>query len=195
MDESLAEAHSGLAILKTWGEWDWPAAERAIELNPNHGEARAYYAHFLNIMGRPDEAMAQIERALELDPFNALYQALYGEDLFWWRRYDDAIAQFRKALTTSPNLPVALVGISQALHLKGMYEEALTAHKLFLARVGDRESEEALIQGYAEGGYPRAIQGPCELRICISEPGRTRVPSIGWREASTRVSPRWRISV
>ena len=162
LDESLAEAYSGLAILKTWGEWDWPAAdrafERAIELNPNHAEARAYYAHFLNIMGRPDEAMAQIERALELDPFNALYQALYGEDLVWVRRYDDAIAQFRKALTTSPNLRFALTGISRALHLKGLYEDALTAHKLFLARVGDRELEEALTQGYAEGGYPGAMR-------------------------------------
>ena len=63
---------------------------------------------------------------------------------FWVRRYDDAIAQFRKALTTSPNLRFALTGISRALHLKGLYEDALTAHKLFLARVGDRELEEAL---------------------------------------------------
>jgi hypothetical protein len=28
------------------------------------------------ILGRPDEAMAQIERALELDPLNELFQGL-----------------------------------------------------------------------------------------------------------------------
>jgi tetratricopeptide (TPR) repeat protein len=51
LDESLAEAHHALAIHKTWGEWDWPSAqrafERAIELNSNYAEARAYYSHFL----------------------------------------------------------------------------------------------------------------------------------------------------
>ena len=55
--------------MKTWSEWDWPSAERAferaIELNPNNAYARTLYSHFLNIMGRPDEAMAQIERELK----------------------------------------------------------------------------------------------------------------------------------
>ncbi len=69
--------------------------------------------------------MAQIERALELDPFNDLYQALYGVDLMSARRYDDSIAQFRKALRTSPGNPVALIQLSSAFHLNGMYEEAL----------------------------------------------------------------------
>lgn len=33
------------------------AAMKALELDSTHAEAHAYYSHFLNIMGRPDEAM------------------------------------------------------------------------------------------------------------------------------------------
>jgi TolB-like protein len=162
MDDSLAEAHASWANHKTWGEWDWPAAEaafkRAIELNPNYAQAHAYYSHFLNIVGRPDEAMAQIERALELDPFNGLYHALHGVDLNFVRRYDDAIAEFRMALRLTPGLPFAKNGLTIALHFNGSYEEAVAAQKSYLSAVGDVEGEAALTEGYAEGGYTEAMR-------------------------------------
>ena len=72
LDETRPTAHYALARQATWTDWDWAAAElnfqRAIELNPNYAEARASYSHYLHIMRRPDEAMAQIQRAIELDP-------------------------------------------------------------------------------------------------------------------------------
>lgn len=77
LDDTLAEAHYALAVVSTWANWDWPAAEhefrRAIELNPGFADAHIYFSHFLNIMRRPDEAMAEARRALELDPFNGLF--------------------------------------------------------------------------------------------------------------------------
>ena len=39
-----------------------------------------------------------------------------------------------------------------------MYEEAVAAQKSFLTAVGDREGEEALTRGYAEGGYAGAMR-------------------------------------
>jgi serine/threonine-protein kinase len=181
-DESLAEAHHALAIHKTWGEWEWPSAERAferaIELNPSYAEARAYYSHFLNIMGRSDEAMAQIERALELDPFNALYRALYGEDLVFVRRYDEAIAQHRKALQTSPNLPFALGSLATALYLKGMHEESLAAERSFRIAIGDREGEEALTRGYEEAGYAGAMRRAAEIAAARSRESHTEAAGV-----------------
>ncbi len=106
LDDTLAEVHFKLANVKAWSDWDWAGAERefkrAIELNPNYPDARAYYSHLLNNMRRPDEAMAQIERAMELDPFNELFQAAYAVDLLYVRRYDEAIAQCRNVLRTVP---------------------------------------------------------------------------------------------
>ena len=157
LDDSLAEAHSAFASLKTWGEWDWPMAEeafeRAIELNPNDAYARTAYSHFLNIVGRPDEAMAKIERALELDPLNPFSHTFYGVNLNFVRRYDDAIPEFRIALRLTPGLWFAHEGLSQALHFKGSVEEAIAEWKSYLSARGDVEGEAALTEGYAEGGY------------------------------------------
>jgi len=62
LDNTLAEAHYALALIRTWSEWDWEGAEtafqRAIELNPNFPDVRAYYSHFLAHMGRTDEALS-----------------------------------------------------------------------------------------------------------------------------------------
>ena len=162
LDESLAEAHSALGVLKTWGEWDWPAGERAfqraIELNPNYAAARNYYSHFLNIVGRPDEAMVQIERALELDPLNSFFHAFNGINLNFVRRYDEAIAECRAALKLTPGLSFAQQGLSQALHLSGAYDENFAARKSYLSAIGDVAGEAALTEGYAEGGYTEAMR-------------------------------------
>ncbi len=82
LDDSYAGAHEALALVRTWTDWDWAGAEpewrRALELNPNGANAHAYYAHFLAITGRGDEAVRHSQRALELDPFNALFHGMYA---------------------------------------------------------------------------------------------------------------------
>ncbi len=99
LDESSDVAHEALAVINTWTDWDWDAAERewrrTLELNPNNANAHAYYAHFLAIVGRLDEAVEHAERSIELDPYNPLFKALYGMVLVFDRRYDDAIAAAR----------------------------------------------------------------------------------------------------
>jgi len=167
LDSALAEVHYMLAVTRTWVYWDWEGAEtefrRAIELNPNYPEARAYYSHLLNILGRPTEAMAQIERVLQVDPLNSLFQALYGMDLMYARRYDDAITLLRDTLKTSPNDLVALSTLRSALHMKRMYKEALEVWKTSYAARGDREAEEALARGFEAGGYSGALRRVAEM--------------------------------
>ena len=165
LDSTLAEAQHALASVRAWGEWNWEGAEtafrRAIALNPSYPDVRVGYSHFLIIMGNADEASAQIERALELDPFNTKFQAFYGMHLLFVRQYDDAIAQFQNVLRTVPNHPVAHSGLLEAFYAKRMYDEALAEDRFFAE--GDREAEDALTQGYAEGGYPGAMNLSAEL--------------------------------
>lgn len=167
LDSTLAEGHYVLANIRAWADWDWEGAEtefrRAIDLNPNFPDPRAYYSHLLNILGRPKEAMAQIERALELDPLNALFQAVYGMDLMYARRYDDAIALLRDTLKTSPNDLVALSTLRSAFHMKHMYPEALDVWKASYAARGDQEAGEALARGFKENGYRGALQRVAEM--------------------------------
>ena len=60
LDHMRAEVHYSVAIMKVWGMWDWEGGELTLrktnELNPNYAEGHAFYAHLLNILGRPEEA-------------------------------------------------------------------------------------------------------------------------------------------
>ncbi len=157
LDSTLVEVQVALAGAKTWTDWDWVEGEaafrRAIELNPNHPDVRANYAHFLCMMLRHDEAMPQAERAVELDPFNPMSQNHYGWVLYFVRRYDDAIAQFKNLHRMAPNHPGASYGLSHVYHQKGMYDESLAAVQSGFYLMGQMQVEEALASGYAEGGY------------------------------------------
>jgi len=167
LDNTLAEVHYVLAAIRTWGEWDWERAEksfqRAIEINPNYPDVRAYYSHFLFTMHRPDEAMVQIERTMELDPFNPLFQSLYGVDLLFMRRYDEAIEQFQNVLKTVPNHGFTLHKLALAFHQKQMYEEALETTKEYFTAWGFEEGVKALARGYEEAGYTGAMNNAAEV--------------------------------
>src|SRR5215469_539312 len=73
LDDSLAAGHIALAYVDLNYDWNFAAAERefkrAIELDPNLAIARSFYARELVILGRIDEALAQVRRALELQPY------------------------------------------------------------------------------------------------------------------------------
>jgi TolB-like protein/tRNA A-37 threonylcarbamoyl transferase component Bud32/Tfp pilus assembly protein PilF len=173
LDSTLAEVHYTLAGIRTWTDWDWEDGEaeyrRAIELNPNYPDPRSGLSHLLNILGRPEEAMAQIERALELDPLNALFRGFYAMDLMYARRYDEAIALLRDTLKTSPNDPVALSTLRSAYHMKRMYTEALEIWKASYAARGDLEAGEALARGFKEDGYQGALQRIAEMLVVRSK--------------------------
>lgn len=80
LDPTLVEAHTVLASVFTFLDWNWPAAEaaylRAIELNPNYATAHQYYAEHLSIIGRETEARMQINKALELDPLSFIIRLI-----------------------------------------------------------------------------------------------------------------------
>ncbi|MGB2907218.1 MAG: protein kinase [Candidatus Aminicenantaceae bacterium] len=172
LDDTLADVHYTFATQRTWGEWDWEGAEeayeRAIELNPNYPDPRAYYSQFLFMMNRPQEAMVQIERALELDPFSAVFRSLYAWDLMYAHRFDDAVEHLQETLRTSPTDQLTLSALKSAYHLKGMHEEALEIWRTWFTVLGDGESQDALTRGYEEGGYSGALSRMAEVLIARS---------------------------
>ena len=84
IDPASAEAHAALAGA-LWSLFDFSAAEaefqRALELNPNLGNAHHWYGLFLSWQSRNAEAISQLRRAVELDPLNLQYQANLGQVL------------------------------------------------------------------------------------------------------------------
>jgi len=123
LDADLPEAHTALAFLSYFHDWNWPAADerfqRALRLNPNYAEAHHWYADYLNAMGRFDEAMAHITAACELEPLSILYQRDVAWHLFFQRRYPEAIAQLRSALSREPTYAPAISLLGRSLVANG----------------------------------------------------------------------------
>jgi TolB-like protein/DNA-binding winged helix-turn-helix (wHTH) protein/Tfp pilus assembly protein PilF len=107
LDESLAEAHTSLALITESYDYDWPTAEkefrRAIQLDPSYATAHQWYAEFLSWQGRFDEALAESEQARLLDPMSLIIATDHGAILYYARQYDRAIAQWRAVLEMDPD--------------------------------------------------------------------------------------------
>jgi TolB-like protein len=172
LDDSLADSHYALAVVSTWANWDWPAAERefrrAIQLNPGFADAHAYYAHLLNILHRADEAMVEARRSLELDPFNGLFKSLYGVDLLFVHRFDEAIAQADAALVTNPTDLVALSVLSSAHHHKREYQQVIEAANRIARVVGFGEVTTPLAQRMPEAEYRATMRKAADTLVAKS---------------------------
>jgi TolB-like protein/Tfp pilus assembly protein PilF len=169
LDDTLEEIHYTFAVQRTWYEWDWENAEqaykRAIELNPNYPDPRAYYSQFLFFMGRPEEAMAQIERALELDPLSATWRSLYAWDLMYAGRFKEAVENLEETLRTAPQNQLALSALKSAYHVTNRYEDAIAVWRTWFASKDDQEAEETLTRGYDEADYSGALSAVAEMMI------------------------------
>jgi serine/threonine-protein kinase len=129
LDESLAEVHSELATLALNYEWNWPVAEqqykRAIELNPNYGNAHSGYGTYLEALGRFDEAVTERQLAQKFDPLSPLATADVGYPYYYARNYDAAIGWYRKGLELDPKSSWVHLWIGQAYVQKGMFKDAI----------------------------------------------------------------------
>ena len=128
IDDSLAEAHSSLASVKMWYDWDWLGAEqefkRAIELKPELVRRGTLYVRLLEALGRFDEAIAEINKADERPP--GWRGPSLADILDSARRYDQAIEEYRKQLEREPNLRGFFhVQIGRVYVQQGKYQEAL----------------------------------------------------------------------
>jgi TolB-like protein len=129
LDDTLAEAHHSLALIKAWGDWDWPGAERqfrrALELNPNAAWIYTYYAHLLLRLKRFDEALVEARRGYELDPLSAANSRMMCEALIYLGRYNQAIEQTRKTLELNPNDIWTYETLANSFARQGQYESAI----------------------------------------------------------------------
>jgi serine/threonine-protein kinase len=133
LDETLAEAHAALAVVKSQFDWEWAEAEReyqrALELNPGYATAHHMYGLYLCVQGRPDEALAELQRARELDPLSPTIAVSAAWPFFYapppMRRYDRAIEELRKIIAADPQFSPAHALLALAYEQKGMFEQAI----------------------------------------------------------------------
>lgn len=131
LDESLAEAHASLALIKENYDYDWPGAERefrrAIQLNPQYATAHQWYAESLSWQGRFQEALAESEQARRLDPLSPIIGSDHASILYYSRQYDAALKQIRSVLELDPNFEHAQGQMVPSYLQMGRYDEAIDA--------------------------------------------------------------------
>jgi Tfp pilus assembly protein PilF len=129
LDDSLAEAHASMALVRMLYDWDWTSAENefkhAIALNPNYAMTHHWYSTFLARLARFEESLAEMKLAQTLDPLSLIITTNQGIVFYFMRNYDRALEYGNEALELDPNFGVAY-GLLCAVHMqKEMYVEAL----------------------------------------------------------------------
>jgi DNA-binding winged helix-turn-helix (wHTH) protein/TolB-like protein/Flp pilus assembly protein TadD len=157
LDDSLAEAHSALAVVKFSFDWDFPGAQRefqrALTINPGYSDAHQTNGYYLIAMGRFEEALREMKRALELDPLSLEKTAAIGEVLYHQRRYDQAIEQYRRALEIDTNSGFTHWALGRAFVAQGKYPEAIAEFQTAIPLSGGSPDEPAeLARAYALSG-------------------------------------------
>jgi DNA-binding winged helix-turn-helix (wHTH) protein/TolB-like protein/Flp pilus assembly protein TadD len=129
LDDTLAEAHTAMAMIQANYERDAAASEsslrRAISLNPSYATAHQRYAWVLLGSGRLDEAILEMRRARQLDPVSLTINAALGSMYNFARQYDEAIRQLQRTLAMDPNFSLARYNLGLAYAHKGMYEQSI----------------------------------------------------------------------
>ena len=157
LDGALGEAHNSLAFCLDGFDWDFPSAgkefQRAIELNPGYATAHHWYAWHLSLLGRYDEAIAEMRKAENLDPLSLIINADLAELLLLAHSYDESIRQSRKTIEMDPNFALAHNQLGQAYLQKQMRDEAiLELQKAVQLSAGSPTCLANLARAYAASG-------------------------------------------
>ncbi len=134
LDQTLAEAHYALATVKAFYDWDWQTAEhefkRTLELNPGYAPVHPIYGICLMVMGKTEEALAELKRLRDLDPLSLSIAVTSVNPLLFApppaRQYDRAIAEYQKIIALDPKFPPAHSLLGLAYEQKKAFADAIT---------------------------------------------------------------------
>lgn len=153
LDDSFAQAHNALGVIKLFNGWDRAGADacfrRAIELDPNYPDARQRYGMSLVSAGRFAEAERELERAQGLDPLSLITRTISSYPFDYARDFGRAAARLREVIEMDPNYSMAHFRLGLTYAQQGRHEEALTRLRRSAELSGDRDVVAAL--GYVAG--------------------------------------------
>jgi DNA-binding winged helix-turn-helix (wHTH) protein/Tfp pilus assembly protein PilF len=129
IDPLLAEAYASLGFIECCFAWDWGAAEKnylkAISLKSNYSTAHHWYGELLTILGRADEACAQLQLAQEFDPLSMAINADYAACCYYARKYEKSENRLCNLLELNPKFVRAQVLLGKVYTQQGKHDQAL----------------------------------------------------------------------
>ena len=188
LDETLAEAHASLAVIKHAYDWDFAGAEgefkRALELNPNYALARLWYAQHLAHMGEREKSFAEARRAQELDPLSLVIWSESGWVYYIAGDYERAVEHLHKALEIEPNFPRALYILAILHGQRGEVELAMAEMQKMVALTGGDAEEFAkttapALEAFRASGARAAWRKSAEIMRELVKRNRTSARVVG----------------
>ena len=144
-----------------WSQSDWVTVERelraaaAVAGVPHY---RRYYALFLLISARFDDALDEMRRTLEVDPLGVETNTAYGQTLFWARKYDPAITQLRRAVELDPDFSPTHEILADVYAKAKRYGLAVKELARATRLGGDDAAAADLETRYAKEGFEPAVR-------------------------------------
>jgi adenylate cyclase len=141
LDPTLADAHTCLAWVKAFGQWDWSGADigfrDAIELNRNSVQAHRLYAWYLAAMGRNEGAIAESQHAFDLDPSSPQASYTLSSAYYWARQYEISDVAARNLEQMDETYPGAQHMLGAVYLQKEQYDEAIRHFRRAITLSGD----------------------------------------------------------
>lgn len=156
LDDSLGRAHNALAITLMYFDLDFAAAERefrrAIALEPGSAHIQMWFAWFLGLTRRFDDAHEQMNQARALDPLSPLIAFGIGAISLWAGKNEDAIEHLIRLTEMNPEFPLAYSYLAEAYIEKGDVAAAVSAIEAAPTSLDDPISLSAVAYVYACAG-------------------------------------------
>jgi tetratricopeptide (TPR) repeat protein len=178
LDDSSAEAHTALALVTSYWNWDVPGAERefqrAIELDPKYVTAHHWYATFLMLLGRYPAALDQINLAQRLDPGSSAILADKALILFHQGDKDQAISLLKQLSESQPGFFSTHQYLSYLYLDSGDYPNYLAEASKAAALSHDQHEMEivrAAESGYRSGGGRKMLESVLRVQKKLFDSG------------------------
>jgi len=203
LDPQSSEGHAALGAYLHVFEWDWEGAERelrrAIQLDRNFSTAHEWYGHFLENMGRFEEALVERRLASALDPLVA--SSGVGTSLALLGRSDSALVAYRETLELDPkywqahdrlgdllisrgDLAGAIASFSRAVATSGGTSRAKAGLARALALAGRTQEAWEVVRQIREQTAANGIQHPSVANALLALGDTTA--AFEWLEGSFR---------
>ncbi|HVC47080.1 MAG TPA: winged helix-turn-helix domain-containing protein [Terracidiphilus sp.] len=129
LDETLAEAHCTLGLIKSWYDWDWNGAGRefqaALALDPSQITALIWQSLLFQATGRHKESIASVQLAREIEPLSTSVNLYLGVAQANAGQHDLAVRQLQQCIELDPGFYRPYLFLGRSLAWFERYDEAI----------------------------------------------------------------------
>ncbi|MFN2456956.1 MAG: adenylate/guanylate cyclase domain-containing protein [Chitinophagaceae bacterium] len=166
IDSLVVEAHSTLALVSTFFDWNWIEAKkhfkRAFLINPSYAPAHFWYSMFLSwVEGKCDDAVVEANKAVDFEPLVPTSHNVKAISLLCSHKFEEALQASQLAIDLDANsflsyrnmgtshlgleqYPEAIEALETAAKLSNRHPWALADLSMVYASAGGEEKAQKI---------------------------------------------------